>query len=213
MPGPAQPYPLHEGAEVTDLKEELRRAIRAKRAAMTSRARSKAATGLARVVGDLPQVAAASCVACYVSRPSEPGTIPLLERLAARGTQIMLPVLGSGLSRDWAHFTTAADLQERAPGRPPEPAGPTLSPDALSEAEAIIIPGLAVDTAGVRLGQGGGWYDRVLQHAPPEVLIIAIVFPDEIYDAHTRPLPTEQHDRPVDIVATPSGWQWLRSPD
>lgn len=214
MASVTQPYPArHEGTEVTEVKDALRKAIRAERAKMSGRARSRAGVDFARVVADLPQVAAASCVAAYVARPLEPPTVPLLERLAARGTQVLLPVLGDGLQRDWAWYTGAADLQVRAPGRPPEPAGPTLTPAALSEAEAIIAPALAVDTAGGRLGQGGGWYDRVLRHAPPEVLIIAMVFPEEVYDARVRPLPTEQHDRPVDIVATPTGWKWLRNPD
>lgn len=214
MASVTQPYPPHhEGTEVTEVKDALRQAIRAQRAKMTERARSRAGADFARVVADLPQVAAASCVAAYVARPTEPPTVPLLERLASRGTQVLLPVLGDGLQRDWAWYTSPADLQVRAPGRPPEPAGPTLSPAALTEAEAIIAPALAVDTAGGRLGQGGGWYDRVLRHAPPEVLIIAMVFPEEVYDARVRPLPTEKHDRPVDIVATPAGWKWLRTPD
>ena len=183
------------------------------RAQLSPRTLSRAGDGFARVVADLPQVAAASCVAAYVARPNEPQTVPLLERLASRGTQILLPMLGDGLERDWAWYTSPADLQVRAPGRPPEPAGPALSPAALTEAEAIIVPALAVDTAGRRLGQGGGWYDRVLRHAPPEVLVIAMVFPGEVYDARDRPLPTEGHDRPVDIVATPAGWKWLRTPD
>jgi len=37
-----------------------------------------------------------------------------------------------------------------------------------------------------------------------------MVYPEEVYDAETRPLPREAHDRAVDIAATPTGWQWLR---
>ena len=207
-----QPYPIRQGQELTEAKEDLRVLIRAERERMTPRARQRAAEGLAQVVGDLAQVRAARCVAAYVSRPTEPDTVPLLERLAARGTRVLLPVLGSGLQRNWAWFTSAQDLQVRAPGRPPEPSGPPLGAEALALAEAIIAPALAVDTAGSRIGQGGGWYDRVLVHARPDASVIAMVFPDEVYDATTRPLPREEHDRPVDIVATPAGWQWLRKP-
>lgn len=207
-----QPYPVHvTGQEITDVKEELRRAIRTQRGAMPVSARRQAGTGFAQVVGDLPQVRAAHAVAAYVARPSEPQTTLLLERLAARGTRILLPVLGSGLQRAWAWYATTEDLQIRAPGRPPEPDGPTLGVEALEQAEAIIVPALAVDTAGRRLGQGGGWYDRVLEHAPARAVVIAMVYPIEVYDARTRPLPHEEHDRGVDIVATPDGWQWLKS--
>ncbi|MCL3861255.1 5-formyltetrahydrofolate cyclo-ligase [Actinotalea sp. K2] len=214
MSSAVQPYPASLSAmEIVDAKDELRRAIRAEREKRSPRVRSTAAEVLARVVGDLPQVRDAQVVAAYVSRPTEPGTVPLLERLAARGTRVLLPVLGTGLAREWAWYTTSQDLQVRAPGRPPEPPGPTLGPDALSQAEAIIAPALAVDTAGGRLGQGGGWYDRVLAHAREGTCVIATVYDEEIYDAASRPLPREEHDRTVDIVATPGGWQWVRTPD
>lgn len=207
----AQPYPTHvAGVEVTDIKEQLRRAIRAERAKLSDTARARAAAGFAAVVGDLPQVQEASCVSAYVSRPSEPPTLALLERLAARGTRILLPVLGTGLQRDWAWYTTPEELQVRAPGRPAEPPGPTLGADALAQAQAIICPAIAVDTAGRRLGQGGGWYDRVLEYAPEGACLIAMVFPEEVYDAVVRPLPHEPHDRGVEIVATPVGWRRVR---
>lgn len=206
----AQPYPTHTaGLEMTDVKEQFRRALRAERAKLNESARHRAAAGFAAVVGNLPQVKEARCVAAYVSRPDEPPTLTLLERLAARGTRIMLPVLGSGLQRDWAWYTTPDELQVRAPGRPAEPPGPTLGPDALTQVDAIIVPAFAVDTSGCRLGHGGGWYDRVLARAPERACVIAMVFPDEVYDAETRPLPREAHDRDVDIVATPTGWRWV----
>jgi len=208
-----QPYPEHRsGLEVYEVKEELRRALRARRATMSPHALEAAGMGLAKVVAGVPAVEQAGCVAAYVSRPTEPPTQPLLERLAARGIRIMLPVLGAGLRRDWAWYRGPGDLQIRAPGRPAEPAGPPLGADALTEAQAIIAPALAVDTDGGRLGQGGGWYDRVLRHAPADALVIATVFDEEVYDAAVRPLPREPHDRAVDIVATPSGWRWLRTP-
>ncbi len=198
--------------ETREVKEELRRSIRAARTAMTESARARAAEGFAAVVGALPQVREAAVVAAYVSRPTEPPTLPLLEHLAARGTRILLPVLGTGLQREWAWYTGPAELQVQAPGRPPEPPGPTLPAEALEQVEAIIAPALAVDTDGRRLGQGGGWYDRVLEHAPADACIIALVFPDEVYDAATRPLPHEEHDHRVHIAATPAHWRWLGEP-
>ncbi|NTW40922.1 MAG: 5-formyltetrahydrofolate cyclo-ligase [Cellulomonadaceae bacterium] len=214
MTSAVQPYPERmAGLGLAEAKEELRRAIRAERDRMSPRARARAAEDFAQVVGDIPQVRAARCVAAYVARPNEPGTTPLLDRLAQRGTRVLLPVLGTGLARDWALLTTTTEFEVRAPGRPPEPSGPTLGVDALAEADAIIAPALAIDTDGGRLGQGGGWYDRVLAHARPGTVVIAMVFPEEIYDAALRPVPREPHDLAVDIVATPGGWRWLRTPD
>ncbi|PZR54201.1 5-formyltetrahydrofolate cyclo-ligase [Xylanimonas oleitrophica] len=205
-----QPYPLITGMETADAKDELRRAIRAQRAARTSRQRAEAAVAFADVLETVPAVRDAVCVATYAARTTEPGTGVLLERLAARGARVLLPVLGAGLARDWAEYTGPDELRERAPGRPPEPPGPALGAHAVAEADVVIAPALAVDSRGVRLGQGGGWYDRVLELKRDGVTVVAMVFPEEVYDAAERPLPSEEHDIPVDAVATPEGWHTLR---
>ena len=219
----AQPYPLPDGAgrtPPTDLaersehaKEALRSAIRAARRTRSDRRRLEAARAVAEALDTFPALQTARCVAVYASRPGEPDTGPLLERLAARDVRILLPVLGTGLQRDWAPYAGADDLRQRAPGRPPEPGTPHLGPQALAEADVIVAPALAVDTSGARLGQGGGWYDRALEHAAPPAPVIAVVFETEVYGAATRPLPCLPHDRSVDAVVTPEGWRWLRSPD
>jgi 5-formyltetrahydrofolate cyclo-ligase len=131
--------------------------------------------------------------------------MPLLESLAASGVRVLVPVLGDGLQRGWAHFVAADDVVERAPGRPPEPSGDFLPQGVLAEADVIIVPALAADTLGTRLGQGGGWYDRALVEARPGVPIVALVFDNEFHDAEVRAIPREPHDLPVSIVVTPSG--------
>lgn len=206
----AQPYPpASGGGDITDTKDEFRAMLRAARQHATARQRAEAAAALAEVVSTLPGLDRARCVAAYSARPSEPDTTAVLEMLAARGIEVLLPVLGAGLAREWAAYAGPDDLVQRAPGRPPEPGTPSLGAEALSRADLILAPALAVDTSGTRLGQGGGWYDRALQHARPGVPVIALVFPDEVYDATTRPLPRETHDRAVDMVATPEGWRPL----
>ena len=209
----AQPYPHAVGTDdPEDAKETLRSAIRTARQARSERRRTEAAVAFAAVLETMPELRKARCVAAYVARPTEPSTGPLLEMLAARGVRVILPVLGTGLQRDWAVYDGAADLQQRAPGRPPEPGTTALGAAALHAADVIVAPALAVDTSGARLGQGGGWYDRALEHARPGTPVIAMVFAEEIYDAGTRPLPRQPHDRLVDAVATPEGWRWLRLP-
>jgi 5-formyltetrahydrofolate cyclo-ligase len=222
----AQPYPLPSGTgwaphsdhadqaeHAEHAKETLRSAIRAVRRTRTERRRLEAAHAFTDVLETFPPLQTARCVAVYASRPGEPDTGPLLERLAARGVRILVPVLGTGLQRDWAPYAGPEDLHQRAPGRPPEPGTPHLGPQALAEAEVIVAPALAVDTTGARLGQGGGWYDRALEHADPQAPVIAVVYEGEVYDAAARPLPRQPHDRFVDAVVTPDGWRWLRSPD
>ncbi|MCL1869323.1 MAG: 5-formyltetrahydrofolate cyclo-ligase [Promicromonosporaceae bacterium] len=204
-----QPYPVTPGMEPSDAKEELRRAIRTHRLTRTPRQRSQAAAAFADVLETIPALRDARCVATYASRAAEPSTDVFLERLAERGSRVLLPVLGTGLARDWAEFAGISDLRERAPGRPPEPSGPALGAAAVAEADVVVVPALAVDTHGRRLGQGGGWYDRVLPLVRDGVTVIAMVFPEEVYDGEALPLPSEPHDRPVGAVATPEGWRTL----
>jgi 5-formyltetrahydrofolate cyclo-ligase len=208
----AQPYPhASDGSTVTEVKDEFRALLRAARQARSARRRAEAAQALVAVVETIPVLADARCVAVYAARPTELDTGPLLDALDARGVEVLLPVLGAGLQREWARYAGRDDLLQRAPGRPPEPSTPSLGADALAKADVIVAPALAVDTSGTRLGQGGGWYDRALAHARPGTPVIAVVFADELYDAAVRPLPRQPHDRTVDMVATPE--RWLRLGD
>lgn len=203
----AQPYPhVYDGREVTEIKDEFRALLRDARKARSPRRRAEAAAALAEVVESLPDLDRARCVAAYSARPTEPDTGPLLEALAARGIDVLLPVLGAGLQREWALYAGPDDLVQRAPGRPPEPGTPSLGAEGIARADLILAPALAVDTAGGRLGQGGGWYDRALAHARDDVPVAALVFDEEVYDAHRMPVPREPHDRLVDIVVTPHRW-------
>jgi 5-formyltetrahydrofolate cyclo-ligase len=203
----AQPYPhASEGSTVTEVKDQFRSLLRAARQARSPRRRTEAADALVDVVETIPALADARCVAVYSARPTEPDTGPLLDALAARGVDVLLPVLGAGLQREWARYAGRHDLLQRAPGRPPEPSTPSLGADAIAEADVVVAPALAVDTSGTRLGQGGGWYDRALAHARPGCPVVALVFAEELYDAAVRPLPREPHDRTVDMVATPERW-------
>jgi len=212
MSSVAQPHPsVPAGATTVDAKHALRKAIRASRQIRSPRQQADAAAHLAQVVATIPDVAHASSVALYASRVGEPGTLPLIELLVSKGKRVLLPVLGPSLQRGWAEFVDAEDLRERAPGRPPEPGGEDLGPGAIAEVDVVLAPALAVDTGGNRLGNGAGWYDRALELARPEVPVIALVHPEEIYDGEEHPLPVEPHDRRVDAVATPEGWRWLRA--
>ncbi len=205
------PYPRPQvGDEPEDVKDRFRSALRAARAGRTPRQIEAAGLALARVVATMPALAGARTVSLYAARGGEPPTGPLLGLLTQRGIRVLLPVLGSGLTRGWAPYTGPDELVVRAPGRPPEPPGPPLSADALTEADLVLVPALAVDTAGTRLGQGGGWYDRALQHVRPGVLVAAVLYPQEVYDAVEHPLPSQPHDRTVDLAVTPEGWRDLR---
>jgi 5-formyltetrahydrofolate cyclo-ligase len=209
MSGIKQPYPTEEFTEIEDFKSALRTSIRDARGARSERLRKEAGQDFATVLLSIPEVKNASTVALYASRAGEPSTLQILDYLDALGKRILLPVLGSGLQRCWAEYAGEDDLLQRAPGRPPEPSTPTLESDAVAQADVVIAPAIAVDTTGTRLGQGGGWYDRVLADVREGVKIIAVVYPEEYYDAAVTPLPREEHDLPVHGVATTTNWYSL----
>lgn len=195
-------FPSTTGLELEDAKRALRETVRTSRAARSPRQREEAARAFAE--HGVQAVGEARCVAAYVSAPTEPDTSLLIDALHERGVRLLLPVLGPGLARCWGEYTSREELAQRAPGRPLEPAGEVFPPEALAEAEVVIAPALAIDASGIRLGQGGGWYDRALLHRAPDVPVLAMVHEAElIVDAA---LPRAAHDVPVDAVITEERW-------
>jgi 5-formyltetrahydrofolate cyclo-ligase len=180
-------------------KQQLRRRLLAERSARSEGQRRDAAAALCARVLDLPEMNAAATIAGYASSPEEPGTAPLLAVLAARGCRVLLPRLRPDFDLDWGVFEPGA-LQ---PGRfgISEPTARSLGIDAVCAASVVICPALAVDSAGHRMGRGGGSYDRVLARLPAHALRVALVYDDEVLAA----VPAEAHDEPVHVVVTPSG--------
>ncbi len=209
MTGITHSLPTLTGLEPEDAKAALRGYLRSRRQERSLRRRTDAGDAIAIVGSNFVAGQNATRVAIYASRPTEPTTEPLLQRLEAAGVELLLPVLGDGLQRQWATFKGLDDLVERAPGRPPEPSGPSLPMEEIARADVIFAPALAVDTRGCRLGQGGGWYDRALSHVNPNATILAIVFDDEVFPSDEVELPCEDHDRFVHGALTPNGVRWF----
>lgn len=186
--------------DIEDAKDLLRKEIREHRRSRNEAELKELSRSFTQHV--LDAVGDARSVAMYVSTAGEPPTHDALTELAARSITILLPVLGPGLARQWGVFAGHDDLSPRAPGRPPEPSGETYDGDVLNGVDVIITPGLAVDGFGTRLGQGGGWYDRVLAQLREPKPVFTMVFDDELVS--TQALPHDQYDQPVDAVITPT---------
>lgn len=188
-------------------KSTLRRELLAARRALSPEARAAAARALSGSALALPELAGARTVAAYVSVGAEPGTRELLDALRAAGKRVLLPLLLPDNDLDWAAYEGPGSLAETAhPGkmRLLEPAGPPLGPDAVTGADAVLLPGLAVDRRGMRLGRGGGSYDRVLarlERAGAHPALVVLLYDEEV----VARVPEEPHDHPVQAVATPSG--------
>ena len=150
-----------------------------------------------------PDVRRAATVAAYVSVGREPGTHELIEAVRGSGRHVIVPRLLPDLDLDWARHS--GDLQRAARGLL-EPTGEALGPEAIATADVVLVPGLAVDASGHRLGRGGGSYDRALGRVPVGTFVCVLLYDDEVLPE----VPIEPHDRPVTHVCTPSGLRRLR---
>ncbi len=158
------------------------------------------ALAIAEHLAASPEVRRAATVAAYVSIGQEPGTGPLLELLTSLGKRVVLPVLLPDNDLDWAAYTGPAGLVPAGRGLL-EPVGARLGVDAVATADVVLVPALAVDRTGMRLGRGGGSYDRVLGRVPVGTFVCALLYDGEVVDR----VPHDDHDRPVNAVVTPSG--------
>ncbi|MFF4400907.1 5-formyltetrahydrofolate cyclo-ligase [Streptomyces sp. NPDC001480] len=200
------------GREGEPDKRTLRREFLTVRGGLTPDDVREAATALARRALELPELAHARAVAAYVSVGSEPGTLALLDALRGRGVRVLLPVLLPDNDLDWGVYAGEGSLARvQHGGRMPllEPSGERLGPDAVTGADAVLLPGLAVDSRGMRLGRGGGSYDRVLarlERAGADPALVVLLYDAEVVER----VPKEPHDRPVHAVVTPSGVRRFR---
>ncbi|GAB2772791.1 5-formyltetrahydrofolate cyclo-ligase [Nocardioides salsibiostraticola] len=147
----------------------------------------------------LPEVRRAATVACYVSMGHEPGTSHLLAGLAAAGKRVLLPVLLPDGDLDWGVYAGDAALRPARMGLL-EPDGPRLGVEAIATADVVLVPGLAVSSSGMRMGRGGGSYDRALGRVPVGTPTACLLYDDEVGVA----VPVEAHDRPVLAAITPT---------
>jgi 5-formyltetrahydrofolate cyclo-ligase len=163
-------------------------------------ARERQAAGLALSRQALQEWPETPAVAAYAAVGTEPPTRPVLDALREAGTEVWLPVV-VGRDLEWATYEGwdglvegPASLLQPSSGRRPRP------PDHVA---LWLVPALAVDRIGIRLGRGGGYYDRALgspdQDRPARV--VAVVYDTELLDR----LPREPHDVPVDAALMPSG--------
>ncbi|WP_229707801.1 5-formyltetrahydrofolate cyclo-ligase [Tistrella bauzanensis] len=194
------------------LRRELRRVRREASAARGFEAASALAAqagtladALADIVPARSQSARPRIVAGYVAAGGEIDVLPLMRALAGRlGAAMALPVVNApDMPLDFRAWRPEMALTIGAFGIPIPAAGPTVMPDLL------LMPLVAVDRGGHRLGQGGGFYDRTIARAeaaglPP--VTVGVAFAEQVVDA----VPRGMFDRPLDLVLTDRG---LMRPD
>ncbi|MBV9383454.1 MAG: 5-formyltetrahydrofolate cyclo-ligase, partial [Streptosporangiaceae bacterium] len=123
----------------------------------------------------------------------------LVYALWKRGTYVLLPLLRPDGELDWASYE-GPDSMVPGPRGLLHPSEPPRGAGAVARAGMVLVPALAVDVAGNRLGRGGGCYDRALARVGGQVPVIALLYDGELLDR----VPAQQHDRPVSAVARPA---------
>ncbi len=189
-----------------EAKTDLRRRLRGRRSERSEIERNAAAVALAEEGGSLLRGLADGMpllIAAYLSLPTEPGTDQLIEQAQTDHDAIWVPkVVGDSL--DWVALHRSTQLTA-GPFGIREPVGTPVRSDDLVGLDVMFVPALAVDERGHRLGQGGGYYDRLLKSFPRNSeggpLLVAVVFDDEVL----ADVPVEEFDRQVDVALTPSG--------
>ncbi|WP_320065706.1 5-formyltetrahydrofolate cyclo-ligase [Micromonospora sp. RTGN7] len=189
-------------AEATHLAKRIARVeLLARRRSLPAAARAEAAARVRAALVELVRRLRPTRMTAYVPVSSEPGGPELPEALRAAlppGAGLLLPVLRDDLDLDWAAYTGPGCLVAAGRGLR-EPTGPRLGRMAVADAQLVVVPALAVDRRGRRLGRGGGSYDRALARVGDQALTVALLHDGELRER----LPAEPHDRPVRAVVTP----------
>lgn len=190
---------------IREAKQALRERIAARRSTLDAHDLAVGARALRDALLQLPEVASASRLAAYVAVGDEPGTGPLIEEMSERGVEVLLPVVLPDFDLDWGVYRDPSSLSP-APKGLLEPTGATAGPDAVLDVDVVLVPGMAVDRQGTRLGKGGGCYDRVLARLAGRAPAFVLLHDGEVLD---MPIPREPHDIPVDTAVTASGQHHL----
>jgi 5-formyltetrahydrofolate cyclo-ligase len=186
----------------TGSKTQLREQLLSARRLLAPSVREAEGRALAQHISVLSNRGDTVCA--YVPVGSEPGSVGLLDALRDAGVRVLLPVAvtssdGVPLPLLWGEYRPGELVAARFGLS--EPAGPRLAAETLSEAGLVIVPALAVDRRGGRLGRGAGFYDRSLPLRDREARLVAVIRDDEL----VAELPVEAHDVRMTDAATPAG--------
>jgi 5-formyltetrahydrofolate cyclo-ligase len=178
-------------------KRALRREVRARRDALPPEERERLGQAVARNLLALPQVRRASTVMAFSSFGSEVDTGPIIEQLARDRRRVVLPRV-EGRTIVPVGYRSGDPVKPLSFGAVEPAGGDPVRPE---EIDVVVVPGLAFDRRGHRVGYGGGFYDRFLGRLRPDALTVGICFSFQVVDE----VPHGRGDRPVDLVVTEEG--------
>lgn len=182
-------------------KSELRQRFRAARDEIAAYVREAASDSIRARLLDLPEFASCQTVFAYVSAGSEVQTFTLIEAMLAAGKTVAVPRI-TDLEAGQMEAVPINSIKELAPS--PGPAGkfgllePRGGQPLTAAADLTLVPGVVFSPiTGIRLGAGGGFYDRYLA-AHPDTLAVGLAFEAQLHDT----LPAEAHDARLPLILT-----------
>lgn len=191
-------------SSVPEAKAQLRLEMKARRAAVPEVARRAAGQAAAAALFSpktLDLLSRFRCFASYLNVGPEFPTDEIHYALFCAGATLCVPRFSTTQNGYvWAALRPGEPLI-RGPKGIPEPVSRGMFP--VAEVDVVIVPGLAFDMLGGRLGYGAGVYDRLLTRLRPGTLRVALAFDCQVQKA---PLPQEPHDLPMDYIVTESHW-------
>ena len=172
-------------------KKELRKQIRAQKRAMTAEMIEQASQSLARQFYATAYYENAETIYGYLPYNQEVRTVPILEQALRDGKKVAVPKVYG----DTMRFIYLDDLTQVAPSEMGIPEPVADAPVARDEKALVLMPGLAFDKKGNRMGYGGGYYDKFLAEEPDHPTV-ALCYGFQMVEH----IPTEDYDIPVDLV-------------
>jgi 5-formyltetrahydrofolate cyclo-ligase len=182
------------------LKSELRRQIRQQRVDLAHRKRRS--DRIQQTAGDLPAIQSAQTIMVYVGYRSEVRTDALTSRLIEEGKTVYVPWCDDDELRPF-RLESLGELQPGTFGILEPPAELKQRPERrglASDLEIVLVPGIAFDRSGHRLGQGKGYYDRLLSDVSDDCVIVGLAFDAQLVER----VPVEPHDVTLDLIVTES---------
>ena len=194
-------------------KETARRHFRELRRGLTDQERREAARALCDVImeGLAPLgIAPGRTVAAYLSTGPEPSTDLVLPALEKAGYRVLVPVCEPGYQLSWTRWYDGVELVRSPRAWVYEPVGERLANNVMADVDLLLIPGLAVDSDGNRMGQGGGYYDRflaALETLPSRPRKAGVFYPHEVVPAGT--FEVTNLDAPLEGAVSTDKWRWF----
>ena len=203
-----EPQPASANSELASRKAALRRLVRDRLRAMTAEDRVAGSARICERLQARPRLAAARRLMAYMPLPSEVDVEPVALWCLARGVELCMPWIDA--DRREIVCVAVPSLSDEvfaieALGIRAPRGGKVLPP---SQLDAVVVPGLAFDAQGRRLGRGGGYYDRLLGQMGPDAEVVAVAFACQLVDE----VPAGPLDRTVPAVVTDADAFYTQTP-